>query len=62
MVGAALAESGLEPHRLELEIAESNLRSDPHASLLTLLQLKELGVRIAIGDFGTGDSSLSYLQ
>ena len=62
LVGAALAESGLEPHRLELEIAESNLRSDTRAALLTLLQLKELGVRIAIGDFGTGDSSLSYLQ
>jgi diguanylate cyclase (GGDEF)-like protein len=62
LVGAALADSGLETQRLELEIAESILRSDPRASLLTLLQLKELGVRIAIGDFGTGDSSLSYLQ
>jgi diguanylate cyclase (GGDEF)-like protein/PAS domain S-box-containing protein len=62
LVEAALADSGLAPQRLELEIAESILRSDPHASLLTLLQLKELGVRIAIGDFGTGDSGLSYLQ
>jgi diguanylate cyclase (GGDEF)-like protein/PAS domain S-box-containing protein len=61
LVGAALADSGLEPHRLELEIAESILRNDPRASL-TLMRLKELGVRIALGDFGTGDSSLSYLQ
>jgi diguanylate cyclase (GGDEF)-like protein/PAS domain S-box-containing protein len=62
MVGAALTASGLEPHRLELEIAESILRSDRRAALLTLMELKELGVRIAIGDFATGDSSLTFLR
>jgi EAL domain-containing protein (putative c-di-GMP-specific phosphodiesterase class I) len=62
MIGAALTASGLEPHRLELEIAESILRSDRRAALLTLMELKELGVRIAIGDFATGDSSLTFLR
>lgn len=59
-VEAALAESGLLPHRLELELTESVMqRSESRA---TLAALRELGISIAIDDFGTGFSSLSYLK
>ena len=61
-VAAALAETGLDPRRLELEITEAVLIADDDAALVTLNQLRELGVRIALDDFGTGYSSLSYLQ
>ncbi len=61
-VMSALASSGLDPKRLELEITESVLLADTDANLLTLRRLKELGVRIAMDDFGTGYSSLSYLR
>ncbi len=60
-VGAALKESGLEPHRLELEITESLLLRNSEANMATLRRLKELGVSIVMDDFGTGYSSLSYL-
>jgi diguanylate cyclase (GGDEF)-like protein len=62
MVEAALADSGLEPRYLELEIAESIVMQDSRAALLTLMELKQLGVRITVGDFATGESSLSYLR
>ena len=62
LVGSALAESGLEPARLELEITEGVLLSDTVGALDTLISLRELGVRIAMDDFGTGYSSLGYLQ
>ena len=58
----ALAESGLEPHRLELEITERLFIEDSQKTLATLHRLKQLGVRIAMDDFGTGYSSLSYLR
>src|SRR3954465_10454161 len=61
-VSAALAASGLEPHRLVLEITETVLMHDRDAAAATLWQLKGLGVRIAIDDFGTGYSSLAYLR
>ena len=54
--------SGLEPHRLVLEITETVLMHDRDAAAATLWQLKGLGVRIAIDDFGTGYSSLAYLR
>jgi diguanylate cyclase (GGDEF)-like protein len=60
-VAKALADSGLSPHRLELEITEAVLIRDDDA-LEVLQQLRGLGVRIALDDFGTGYSSLSYLQ
>jgi EAL domain-containing protein (putative c-di-GMP-specific phosphodiesterase class I) len=61
-VFSALAASGLDPSRLELEITESVLldKTDRNATILN--QLRELGVRISMDDFGTGFSSLSYLR
>jgi EAL domain-containing protein (putative c-di-GMP-specific phosphodiesterase class I) len=58
----ALALSGLDPRRLELEITESVLLENTDATLATLHQLRNLGVRISMDDFGTGYSSLSYLR
>jgi EAL domain-containing protein (putative c-di-GMP-specific phosphodiesterase class I) len=58
----ALATSGLPPDRLELEITESVLLQDRQNALATLHQLRQLGVRIAMDDFGTGYCSLSYLR
>jgi diguanylate cyclase (GGDEF)-like protein/PAS domain S-box-containing protein len=62
VVATALAESGLAPHRLELEITESVLLRDSEANIAMLRALKALGLRIAMDDFGTGYSSLSYLR
>jgi diguanylate cyclase (GGDEF)-like protein len=61
-VTSALAKSGLDPRRLELEITEAVLIADDEAALTTFAQLRELGVHIALDDFGTGYSSLRYLH
>jgi diguanylate cyclase (GGDEF)-like protein len=61
-VRGALQRSGLDPHRLELEITESVLLRDSAATLATLHDLRALGVRISMDDFGTGYSSLRYLR
>ena len=58
----ALAESGLDPARLTLEITETVLMADADHAVQRLRELKELGVRLALDDFGTGYSSLSYLS
>ncbi|WP_137681690.1 EAL domain-containing protein [Aurantiacibacter suaedae] len=60
-VTLALAESGLPPSRLELEITESVLIDDDDIATRVLNTLRQLGVRVALDDFGTGYSSLSYL-
>jgi diguanylate cyclase (GGDEF)-like protein len=62
VVMSALAASGVEASRLELEITESLLLQDRETTLATLHQLRDLGVRIAMDDFGTGFSSLNYLR
>lgn len=61
-VEAALAESGLDPERLELEITEGVMVTDSDRAMITFGRLRALGVRIALDDFGTGYSSLSYLH
>jgi diguanylate cyclase (GGDEF)-like protein len=57
-----LAETGLAPNRLELEITERIFMDSGEITLTTLRRLKELGIRISMDDFGTGYSSLSYLR
>lgn len=61
-VARALAEVGLEPQKLELELTESILIQDAQEALHRLQALSELGVKLAIDDFGTGYSSLAYLK
>ena len=62
MVKGALAETGMPPHRLQLEITENVLLQNTFATLATLHELRKLGVQVALDDFGTGYSSLSYLR
>ncbi|MGH6922192.1 MAG: EAL domain-containing protein [Propylenella sp.] len=62
MVESALADSGLEPNRLELEITESVLLAENDSVMTTLHRLHDLGVHVSMDDFGTGYSSLSYLR
>jgi len=62
IVKKALAESGLAPDRLELEITESVFLGDTGRTQRMFGELKELGVKLALDDFGTGYSSLSYLR
>lgn len=62
MVKAALDESGMSPHKLQLEITESVLLQNTFTTLATLHELRKMGVQIALDDFGTGYSSLSYLR
>ncbi|MGH3117754.1 MAG: EAL domain-containing protein, partial [Gaiellales bacterium] len=54
--------AGITPDRLTLEVTESGVMSEPEATAETLGSLKELGFGICIDDFGTGQSSLSYLR
>lgn len=61
-VALALSDSGLEAHRLELEITESVLLENSEENIRTLRDLKQLGVSISLDDFGTGYSSLGYLR
>jgi diguanylate cyclase len=62
MVARVLAETGLDPSRLGLEITESALMEEIDSPLPKLTALKELGVHLLLDDFGTGYSSLSYLR
>ena len=61
VIEEALAESGLEPALLELEITESILVSDSPKVIRALDRIRNLGVRVSIDDFGTGFSSMSYI-
>jgi diguanylate cyclase (GGDEF)-like protein len=58
----ALAETGLSPDSLILEITESGAMADPAAALAALHGLRRVGVRLALDDFGTGHASLSHLR
>jgi diguanylate cyclase (GGDEF)-like protein len=57
-----LDRAGLDGHWLKIEITESAIMSDPETAAVTLGALRSLGVQLGIDDFGTGQSSLSYLQ
>ena len=61
-VSAALERSGLRPSLLEIEITESLMMTDVEQAVATLADLKRLGVRVSVDDFGTGHSSLYYLK
>jgi len=62
LVSAMLQETGVDPTRLVLEITEGVLIEDPEETRERLEEIRELGVRVALDDFGSGYSSLSYLQ
>jgi EAL domain-containing protein (putative c-di-GMP-specific phosphodiesterase class I) len=61
-VKSAIALSGIDPKRLELEITETVLLANTDSTLQTLHRVRDLGVRISMDDFGTGFSSLNYLR
>jgi diguanylate cyclase (GGDEF)-like protein len=62
VVTSALETSGLPPSRIELEITESVLLAESSINMAILHQLRALGVRVCLDDFGVGYSSLSYLR
>jgi diguanylate cyclase (GGDEF)-like protein len=61
-VARTVARTGLEPHRLELELTESLVMRDIDEAARRMDRIRALGARISIDDFGMGHSSLSYLQ
>ena len=62
IVMSALADTGLDPKLLELELTEGTLMDDAKATMATLEQLRTIGVYLSIDDFGTGYSSMNYLK
>jgi diguanylate cyclase (GGDEF)-like protein len=62
MVISALHDTGLDPRLLELELTEGTLMDDACATMVTLDQLRAIGVYLSIDDFGTGYSSMNYLK
>ena len=62
LIAECLAETGLDPRLLELEITESMVMQDTTRVASVLNELKQMGVSLAMDDFGTGYSSLSYLK
>jgi diguanylate cyclase (GGDEF)-like protein len=61
-IGELLAECGVRPGQLELEVTETTILADPFRVRQVLNRLNEMGLRLAIDDFGTGYSSLAYLK
>ena len=61
-VDRALQDTGLSPERLQLEITETAVMSDPRAAAEQIQALRQRGVRIAIDDFGAGQTSLGYFN
>ncbi len=59
---AVLEQTGLEGHRLEIEVTENAALHNPEQTQQIMQQIKALGIRILIDDFGTGYASLSYLR
>jgi diguanylate cyclase (GGDEF)-like protein/PAS domain S-box-containing protein len=61
MLSAALADTGLDPTHLELEITEGVMMDDPQRVVAVLDEVRSLGIQVVVDDFGTGYSSLAYL-
>ena len=61
-INTIIAETGIDPALLKLELTESAVMENAETAILMLKQIKETGVQISIDDFGTGYSSLSYLH
>jgi EAL domain-containing protein (putative c-di-GMP-specific phosphodiesterase class I) len=61
-IKGVIAETGIDPHCLKLEITESVVMENAEAAAFTFKQLRAIGVQLSIDDFGTGYSSLSYLH
>ena len=62
LVEGAIAEAGIEPSCVQLELTESNAMADPAAALEVMNELRSIGVSLSIDDFGIGYSSLAYLS
>ncbi len=62
MVAGVIAETSIEPYLLQLELTESSIMEDTERAIVTLHELKEMGIKIALDDFGSGYSALSYLK
>jgi diguanylate cyclase (GGDEF)-like protein/PAS domain S-box-containing protein len=61
-IQSVLAETGMDPEMLELEVTESSIMSNSARAVKMLTAIKDLGVKLAIDDFGTGYSSLAHLK
>jgi diguanylate cyclase (GGDEF)-like protein/PAS domain S-box-containing protein len=62
LIASTLSKTGIEPSRIELELTESSIMRDISGGIALLHELKALGVRLSVDDFGTGYTSLSYLR
>ncbi|NWA43681.1 EAL domain-containing response regulator [Pseudomonas reactans] len=61
-IARILAQTGVEPHWLEVELTEGSLMENTQHTIFSLQRLHDMGVKISIDDFGTGYSSLAYLR
>jgi diguanylate cyclase (GGDEF)-like protein/PAS domain S-box-containing protein len=62
VIARVLRDTALDPTYLELELTESSVMKDPERAIQTLCELRDMGIHVAIDDFGAGYSSLSYLK
>lgn len=61
-INRIVAETGFDPHELNLEVTESSIMNNAESAVTILRELKDTGIRISIDDFGTGYSSLAVLK
>ncbi len=62
IIRGTLAQTGLDPQHLVIELTESMIMANPVESVAALREMKEMGLKVSVDDFGTGYSSLSYLK